>query len=83
MASKLSINKKKVSESDFNQILMRMAPHKEMVSACQMDEPFTVTDEDGNKIEGEPGDYLIKYNNDSLGVVSKAYFEEFYSYGRS
>ena len=80
---KLAINKKKVSEAELNQIFRSMAPHKQMVSACEMDQDFQVTDDEGNKTEGSAGDYLVKHNDESLNVVSKEYFEANYSFGRS
>jgi len=50
-----------------------------LVYALQMDEPFYVNVSwADDRIEGQPGDWLLQYDRDDYGVVSKSIFEKTY-----
>ena len=50
-----------------------------LVYALQMDEPFYVhVSWADDRIEGQPGDWLLQYGHDDYGVVSETIFDKTY-----
>jgi hypothetical protein len=79
----LNIKKKPLSESEKLQVLKTLAPHKMMVGAKQMEHPFSITDENGETVKGNAGDYLVKHSSGELTIYEKETFEENFSFAQS
>jgi 20S proteasome alpha/beta subunit len=79
----IHIKKKELNEAEKLHILKTLAPHKMMVGAKQMEQPFSVTDKNGDTVNGKAGDYLVKHSSGELAIYEKENFEENFSFAQA